>query len=163
MGNTLDMPNTEKDSELYESSSGIQVGITAMQGWRLEMEDHHISRDFPSKPDHLLLAVFDGHAGDGAAAYMSQHLIEVVESSKQWAEYIRGKAQNTTLLSEALEFAFVKLDELLLDVQGKSKLDTSGCTSVVCVVTPTHIVCANAGDSRCVLGIANKKNQSTFI
>ena len=48
---------------------------------------------------------------------MSLHLIEVVESSKQWAEYIQGKAQNTTLLGEALEFAFVKLDEWLLQVQ----------------------------------------------
>lgn len=28
-----------------------------MQGWRLEMEDAHISADFPSKPDHLLLVI----------------------------------------------------------------------------------------------------------
>ena len=28
-----------------------------MQGWRLEMEDAHISTDFPSKPDHLLLVI----------------------------------------------------------------------------------------------------------
>jgi len=26
MGNTLDTPNTAKESEIYESSSGIQVG-----------------------------------------------------------------------------------------------------------------------------------------
>ena len=28
-----------------------------MQGWRLEMEDAHISADIPSKPDHLLLVL----------------------------------------------------------------------------------------------------------
>ena len=32
-----------------------------MQGWRLEMEDAHISQDMPSRPDHTFLAVFDGY------------------------------------------------------------------------------------------------------
>ena len=37
----------------------------------------------------------------------------------------------------------------------------SGCTANVAVVTPNHIVCANAGDSRCVLGTnANIKHMS---
>jgi serine/threonine protein phosphatase PrpC len=31
-------------------------------------------------------------------------------------------------------------------------LDTSGCTSVTAIITPKYIICANAGDSRCVLG-----------
>lgn len=30
--------------------------------------------------------------------------------------------------------------------------DTSGCTAVVCVLNEKYIVCANAGDSRCVMG-----------
>lgn len=31
------------------------------------------------------------------------------------------------------------------------QMDTSGCTANTVMITPTHIVCANAGDSRCVL------------
>ncbi len=30
--------------------------------------------------------------------------------------------------------------------------DESGCTCVSAVVTPTHVVCANVGDSRCLAG-----------
>lgn len=30
--------------------------------------------------------------------------------------------------------------------------DTSGCTAVCAIVSPKHVVCANAGDSRCVIG-----------
>ena len=57
----MDCPNTEKESETYTSSTGLQVGVTGMQGWRTEMEDSHISIDMPSKPDHIFLAVFDGY------------------------------------------------------------------------------------------------------
>lgn len=34
--------------------------------------------------------------------------------------------------------------------------DESGCTLVCAIITPTHIVCGNVGDSRCVLGRKNK-------
>ena len=31
-------------------------------------------------------------------------------------------------------------------------MDESGCTAVSAIITPTHIICANVGDSRCVVG-----------
>ncbi|GMH80649.1 hypothetical protein TL16_g08635 [Triparma laevis f. inornata] len=37
---------------------------------------------------------------------------------------------------------------MLLTPTMSSKKDRSGCTAVCVVVTPTHIICANAGDSR---------------
>jgi serine/threonine protein phosphatase PrpC len=30
--------------------------------------------------------------------------------------------------------------------------DESGCTAVCCIITPSHVVCGNVGDSRCVIG-----------
>jgi serine/threonine protein phosphatase PrpC len=30
--------------------------------------------------------------------------------------------------------------------------DESGCTCVSAIITPTHVVCANVGDSRCIVG-----------
>lgn len=30
--------------------------------------------------------------------------------------------------------------------------DQSGCTCVCAVISPTHVICANVGDSRCVVG-----------
>jgi hypothetical protein len=78
MGNSLEAPNTDKITHAYTSSTGIEVGgwpydfhlnfissinslailgCSGMQGWRLEMEDSHISIDIPSRPDHLLLVV----------------------------------------------------------------------------------------------------------
>jgi hypothetical protein len=60
-GNLLEVPKTEKESEHYVTSGGLLVGSSAMQGWRLEMEDSHLSIDMPSRPDHTFFAVFDGY------------------------------------------------------------------------------------------------------
>ena len=43
------------------STTGLRVGVTGMQGWRLEMEDDHIATDIPSQRDHVFLAIFDGY------------------------------------------------------------------------------------------------------
>jgi serine/threonine protein phosphatase PrpC len=125
-----------------------------MQGWRIEMEDSHISVDIPSKPDHLFLGVWDGHAGAGAAKYASEHIIEFLEATEEWKAYVAAGEENHELVSKALINAFVAIDAELRVFQGTTNgSDTSGCTSVTAIVTPKYIICANAGDSRCVMGI----------
>jgi serine/threonine protein phosphatase PrpC len=125
-----------------------------MQGWRLEMEDAHICKELPSKLDHTLLAVFDGHGGSGAAIWVAQKLIYILENNNEWKEYLKNEEENPQLVGKAMRHAFLDADELLRAFQeeGGPGADTSGCTSVVCIITPKHIICANAGDSRCVLG-----------
>ena len=55
-------------------------------------------------------------------------------------------------LTKALEKAFITIDAEMREYQESGDSDRSGCTSVTCMITPTHIICANAGDSRCVFG-----------
>ena len=43
-----------------------------------------------------------------------------------------------------------------------TKLDRSGCTAVVVLLTPTHIICANSGDSRAILCKDNKAYPLSF-
>ena len=73
-GNSLESPMTQKYGESFTSSTGLECGASGMQGWRVEMEDAHIAVDIPSKPNHLFLGVWDGHAGDGAAKYAANNL-----------------------------------------------------------------------------------------
>ena len=151
----LDKPKTDKPhSELKTMNNGLQVGATGMQGWRLEMEDAHIVQDLPSKPSHSLLAVFDGHGGAGAAIWAAGRLIGILEETVQWKEYLQGDKEDAALVGVALRQSFLTADEQLRAFQdeGGPGADTSGCTAVVCVITPKYIICANAGDSRCVLG-----------
>lgn len=149
----MDSPITEKEGELYVSSTKIEVGTTGMQGWRLEMEDAHISQDLPTKPDHLFVGVFDGHAGAGAAKFAAEHMIKFLLASDECKQYVDSNCTNIEHLGNAMINTFINLDEKMRGHQDNSAgLDSSGCTSVTAIITPTHIICANAGDSRCVIG-----------
>ena len=107
----------------------------------------------PTLPDHLFLAVFDGHGGDGSAIFAENFLINVIERNAKWMQYVKSGTRTTEKLCEILIEAFEAFDSVLRKQQdnGTGK-DFSGCTAVTCMITPTHIICANAGDSRAVLG-----------
>ena len=62
------------------------------------MEDAEIAKDFPSKPDHMLVAVFDGHGGGGAAIYAAKHLMNVIEANKDWKQTVATGATNLKAL-----------------------------------------------------------------
>lgn len=110
----------------------------------------------PQKSDHFLVAVFDGHGGAGAAIYAAKNLIGVIQATDQWKEYVIAGETNVRLLGDALQQAFLKIDSDLRAHQKTERADTSGCTAVCAMITPDHIICSNAGDSRCVLGTGGR-------
>jgi len=114
------------------------------------MEDDHILIDMPSASDHLFLAVFDGHGGSGAAHYAAREMISHIERTNEWQEYVSGGKNDVHVLGKALKQAFKDCDASLR-VHQKPTSDVSGCTANTAMITPNHIICANAGDSRCIL------------
>lgn len=161
-----------------ELAPGISAGVTGVQGLRSTMEDEHICEPIESFPEHSLVAVFDGHGGSGAAKYAKENFLLVLIKSEEWNAYWKayqdGEPQQGDLLGIALKIAFRTLDDELRAFQASTFIsvemsdtsaftaempnifgfempDTSGCTATVTVITPSLIVCANAGDSRCAL------------
>ncbi len=103
----------------------------------------------------MFLGIFDGHGGEGAAIYIANNLVGFIEESLDWQEYLTNHTKDPIAIGQMLENIFLSVDTELRAHQSKTtgyERDCSGCTSVTCMVTPTHIICANAGDSRCVLG-----------
>jgi serine/threonine protein phosphatase PrpC len=79
--------------------------------------------------------------------------VQILEDTAQYKQYVAAKdPSQINLLGEALRQAFLTADELLREDQESGASDRSGCTSVVACITPSYIICANAGDSRCVMG-----------
>jgi serine/threonine protein phosphatase PrpC len=77
-----------------------------------------------------------------------------IEECEAWKEYVKLSTKDRmlqcdTLLSKALCQAYLAIDEDLRDIDS---MDSSGCTAVSCIISPSHIVCASVGDSRAVLG-----------
>jgi len=153
----LPQPVTEKLHCRNEVFNNIEVGHSCMQGYRVSMEDQFIIDTFTDLPDHNLLAIMDGHSGTFAAEFTSIHMKSKIEETIFWREYAQLSAQqrvkNLDLLGKAFVQAYVNIDDDLRALKEEEvMMDESGCTAVATIITPTHIICANVGDSRCVIG-----------
>jgi len=116
------------------------------------MEDQHtIEVHLTGLQDHSLVAVYDGHGGQFAAKFAGKTLVAEFLSSESVAEYNRSGFRETSLLEKALKETFVAVDEKLKTEADVQCGDCSGCTAICAVITPSHIVCASAGDSRGIM------------
>ncbi|KAF1921835.1 protein phosphatase-like protein 2c [Ampelomyces quisqualis] len=162
MGQTLSEPVVEKKSDSGHGESLI-FGTSSMQGWRISMEDAHacildlkahIHNAQATDADKRLayFGVYDGHGGDKVAMYTGEHLHEIV--AKQEA-YRSGD------LKKALQDGFLAADRAILSDPTYEE-EVSGCTATVAVVSKDKIYCANAGDSRTVLGVKGRAKPLSF-
>ena len=196
MGNFLDTPITDKETEIGEDAGvNLSYGLSAMQGWRAQMEDDHVqmlrlpapvSRFFIARLSHSshrhhftassvatptttrlpshppltlcsqlqeisLFGVYDGHGGDTVAHYVAKHFPRcLLETAKLTPTMKDDEVVPTAKL--AFEIALMAIDAEMAQLQEiESGHDQSGSTSVMTLITKSHIVCANTGDSRAVL------------
>ncbi|XP_072320986.1 protein phosphatase 1G isoform X2 [Eucyclogobius newberryi] len=99
MGAYLSQPNTCKTSS-DGGNSNFSYGFSAMQGWRVSMEDaHNCIPDFDE--DTAMFSVYDGHGGEEVALYCSKYLPDIIKEQKTYKD---GKLQ------KALEDAFLAVD-----------------------------------------------------
>ena len=109
MGNLLGAPVTDKDTHVGVTSSGAEFGVTSMQGWRVHMEDAHITEtliyaaevedgkyNIIDLPGHSLFAVFDGHGGLYAAVYSGKNFCRVLSRQKKFVEYAKFELERAT-------------------------------------------------------------------
>ncbi|XP_030581993.1 protein phosphatase 1G isoform X2 [Archocentrus centrarchus] len=99
MGAYLSQPNTTKTSS-DGGNSNMSYGFSAMQGWRVSMEDaHNCIPEFDEET--AMFAVYDGHGGEEVALYCSKYLPDIIKEQKAYKD---GKLQ------KALEDAFLAID-----------------------------------------------------
>jgi len=143
-----------------------------MQGWRKTMEDAHISvHSFYN--GYGLYGVMDGHGGPEVAMYSKDNLPNFIKNnpllkSKQWKELFTSSICDfdQTFLTEGVQ-------KELIEYLKKSKSEERymqeadiykfvGCTLCLAMITDGEIICANSGDSRCILGVKGKAVEMSF-
>ena len=145
MGAFLEKPKTEKITA-HGEGCGIRYGVSAMQGWRMEMEDAHVCKTDIRLKEHSFFGVFDGHAGPKVSQYCSEHLLENI------LECLGKDEATESRLKKAIHDGFLKLDEnLKKQPQWANGEDRSGTTAIVVMVSPKKIIWGNCGDSRGLL------------
>lgn len=105
---------------LQESSSNedgrLVYGVSAMQGWRIDMEDAHVAvldlvpSDSPDAKKHQtklsIFGVFDGHGGHDAALFAGNNLHEIIQKQTAFQE---GNYE------QALRDGFLDTDQAILN------------------------------------------------
>ncbi|KAG5209776.1 Serine/threonine protein phosphatase [Trichophyton interdigitale] len=178
MGQTLSQPIVKKESDEGEDEC-VVYGLSAMQGWRIAMEDAHAAvldlqakytdldrstsssshragagAGGPTPADKRLsfFGVYDGHGGEQMALYAGENVHRIVARQESFA---RGD------IEQALRDGFLATDRAILeDPQYENEI--SGCTASVAIVSRDKIRVANAGDSRSVLGVKGRAKPLSF-
>ncbi|EYE92512.1 PP2C family serine/threonine-protein phosphatase [Aspergillus ruber CBS 135680] len=164
MGQTLSEPVVEKTSSEGQDECCI-YGVSAMQGWRISMEDAHAAvldlqakytenTDKPTDPAKRLafFGVYDGHGGDKVALFAGDNVHKIVSKQDSFA---KGD------IEQALKDGFLATDRAILE-DPKYEEEVSGCTAAVSVISKHKIWVGNAGDSRSVLGVKGRAKPLSF-
>ena len=175
-GHRLTLGSGPKASEL--AVHRFRRGIAERRGKRPTMEDACVACDPLPLPSHMaemwgmlsFYAVYDGHAGPEASAFAKLHLhrnfVSILCANATSRQ--PGGAGDSTIgkhgtvagagcggsslqaikdVADALRDAFTMTDEQFM----QQTQSTAGSTAVVAVVTGTHVIVANCGDSRACL------------
>jgi serine/threonine protein phosphatase PrpC len=139
-------------TELGKLSDSSSYSVNAVRGHRPSMEDRHCCHAVvPALNEgHAFFAVLDGHGGDAAAERVQQTLLPTILRQPALQQYISGGLTDPKLLGEAMRTGFLQCDEALRPQLESLSSSGGGTTVVSCFVTPSHLICANAGDSRAV-------------
>jgi len=109
------------------------------------MEDRHST--ILNLADNIhLFGVYDGHGGTEGAEFCEKKLHKAILKEENFK----------TNIKQAIYNGFLKTDAKFLEVCQMNVLE-AGATVNVCVITPTTIYVANAGDCRCILATKNGK------
>jgi serine/threonine protein phosphatase PrpC len=111
------------------------------RGGRAYQEDRIVMHHDPHGR-YALYAVFDGHGGSAVAELCQTTLVRHVKQLMSERVWRLGSAH--VLMNEL----FARLDA------GAQALNMphTGCTAVVALIMAGHVICANAGDSRAIMG-----------
>ncbi|KAL8731285.1 MAG: hypothetical protein Q9166_003509 [cf. Caloplaca sp. 2 TL-2023] len=164
MGQTLSEPVVEKISDDGQDDR-VAYGVSAMQGWRISMEDAHatvldlqaedLDKEFEAAtPDKRLsfFGVYDGHGGDRVALFAGENIHKILAKQETF---------KTGDYEQALKDGFLATDRAILN-NPKYEEEVSGCTASVGLISKTTIYVANAGDSRSVLGVKGRAKPLSF-
>ncbi|KAK4038433.1 phosphatase 2C-like domain-containing protein [Parachaetomium inaequale] len=161
MGQTLSEPVVEKTSA-NGGDHRLFYGLSAMQGWRISMEDAHTAvlnllEDNPkAAKEHAsqlsFFGVFDGHGGSNVALFAGDNIHHIVAKQDTF---------KTGNYEQALKDGFLATDRAILN-DPKYEEEVSGCTACVGLITDDKIYIANAGDSRSVLGVKGRAKPLSF-
>ncbi|NP_001304629.1 probable protein phosphatase 2C 13 [Glycine max] len=141
-----------------EFTPNVRSGRCADIGPRGSMDDEHIQIDdlaahlgfvFKHPMPSAFYAVFDGHGGPDAAAFVKNNAMRLLFEDADMLQSYDADAPFLKKLEDSHRRAFLGADLALADEQSVSS--SCGTTALTALVLGRHLMVANAGDCRAVL------------
>lgn len=134
-----------------KAPEAFEIAAYQIRGQRDEQQDRFVVHKLNEKI--LVIAVFDGHGDDGGRiAEVAARMLPVILENRI------GNIIDPQQIAKKLAESFLYIDETLAEKETTYSTE-SGTTGVVTIITPTHYVSANVGDSRAVLLRRNPTTQ----
>uniref|UniRef100_A0A1J3HPN6 protein-serine/threonine phosphatase n=1 Tax=Noccaea caerulescens TaxID=107243 RepID=A0A1J3HPN6_NOCCA len=133
------------------NEGGIKFGFSLVKGKsKHSMEDYHVAKFINLKGNELgLFAIFDGHKGDGVAAYLQKHLFSNILKDGEFLVDPR----------RTISKAYENTDQTILS-DNSSDLGSGGSTAVTAMLINGKMLwIANVGDSRAIVCRRGKAEQ----
>ena len=104
-----------KEKELSNDENDIlRYGSCGMQGWRKRMEDSHITDISQGENARFnIFGVFDGHGGKEVSTFVKLHFTKT---------FLSNPKIKKDHIKQAIIDTFLKMDELMLESDGKKEL-----------------------------------------
>eukprot|EP00798_Chlamydomonas_sp_ICE-L_P030462 gene30462-35473_t len=153
---------TWSETETPPANEPLTHGLAKSIGGRPYMEDYHAillehehEAGATTAPlqGHSLFMVADGHGGPKVAQHLSEHLPRCVAEEMGLAMASRSTYSSMSrplppaIVQQALMAAYLRTDASI----PSSSSHESGSTAVTALVSSSHVILANCGDSRAVL------------
>lgn len=156
----------EKHSE-SNFGGGIRYGLSAAQGHRREMQDDfNAMSGIPQLTNNISwFAVFDGHGGSNVSKYCAKELINSLKEDNEFMETLQNEKEITDkelmkMVKRGIHKGFLDTDEKVKTIDGAKD---SGSTAVCALITETHLIMANCGDSRGMICTSITDNEGSVI
>ena len=122
---------------------------------KVNQDNFFIYRNFINNPEYVFLGVCDGHGlyGHLVSSFLANTLPQNMNDNI-FIKNITDLTINFKLISSTITDIFISTN-IQLSEEKRIDITYSGATCVSAIITSSKIICANVGDSRCVLGKFN--------
>ena len=164
--NKSKIAKTKKPKDLSEKTiekieTVCQKGFLGADTNKINQDNFFIYKNFLDNPNYTFFGVCDGHGtyGHDVSGFLVYNIPLTINDLLIKNNFKTITEDNIPTIISILKESFVQMDD---NLPKETDIDTtfSGSTCVSLIYTPTKLICANVGDSRCIIGKYNDKNWS---
>ena len=159
--NTSDNIEDDNPNEVFEEKIIDKIDNLCKRGFngpdvkKINQDNFFIYNNFNNNPNYVFMGVCDGHGlyGHHVSSFLANTLPQNMNDNILEKNYDLA-TEKFSNLANIISDTFISTNIQLTD-DGRIDITYSGSTCVSALITSAKIICANVGDSRCVIGKFN--------